>query len=292
MFLEWSAVADDLILVATDTRTWVHRPCLCPGTDPFCEPMTGRGSTRTTFRLLDGAVGLLQRAALKRPPAPPLTAERYVERLVAHYYTTHWSAWQLRRAATRFLEGNRPELARVAQSLARYEESHDLLAVRDLEALGYPSEYASRAPMSSQTGALLHFALRSLAGPHPVTIFGYGFALLRSARAVTAGYLREVQAVLPPGVNATRCIRAHSALAESTEHLDRLVETVAALPAEDRVRVVRAAYETAQLIFTIDEAPRPRAPRETPGSSRQRISLRHHVEEVDDPEEAALVANR
>jgi hypothetical protein len=253
--------------------------------------MTGRGSACTTVRLLDGAVGLSQRAALKRLPAL-LTTERYVERLVAHYYTTHWSAWQLRRAATRLLEGNRPELACVAESLARYEQRHELLAVRDLEVLGYPSEYASRAPMCSQTVALLHFALRSLAGPHPVTIFGYGFALLRAARAVTADYLREVQAVLPPGVNATRCIRAHSALVDSAEHLDRLVGAVASLPAEDRVRVVRAAYETAQLIFTVDDAPRPRPAREMPTASRRRVPAHPYVEETDNPEEAAALANR
>jgi hypothetical protein len=124
-----------------------------------------------------------------------------------------------------------------------------VLAVRDLEALGYPSEYASRAPMGECTIALLHYALRCLAGPHPVAVFGYGYALECAARAVTEAYLGAVAAVLPAGVNATRCLRAHSALGAENERGDQLAAGIAAMPAEDRCRVVRSAYETARMMF-------------------------------------------
>jgi len=286
MQLEWTQITTGLVLVSTDTRTWVHRPALCPGADPFAEPMTGRGYVTTTRGLLDGAVGLSQRTAAAREPGLPLTLTKYVERLVAHYYTTHWSAWQLRRAAGRFQEASRPELAELAERLARHEQCHDLLAVRDLEALGYPSEYASRSPMEPQTAALLHFALRCLAGPHPVTIFGYGYALRTTAGAVTADYLDAVQSLLPPGVNATRCLRAHSALAGASEHLDLLVEAIASLPAEDRTRVIRAAYETTRIMFAPEAALRSRS---APLASRLRAPRPRQFPECDEDEAIALV---
>lgn len=286
MQLEWTQIAAGLVLVSTDTRTWVHRPALCPGADPFAEAMTGRGYVATTRRLLDGAVGLSQRAAAAREPGLPLTLTKYAERLVAHYYTTHWSAWQLRRAASRFQEGSRPELAELAERLARHEQCHDLLAVRDLEALGYPSEYASRSPMEPQTAALLHFALRCLAGSHPVTIFGYGYALLRAAGAVTPDYLHAVQSLLPPGVNATRCLRAHSALAGSSEYLNGLIEATACLPAEDRTRVIGAAYETTRIMFAPEVIPRPRS---APLASRPRTPRAKQLPTCEDAEEAIVL---
>jgi hypothetical protein len=212
-------------------------------------PMTGCGSPATTQHLLDAAVAIPQRLALRRSPGSPLTREAYVERLVGHYYTTHWTEWQLRRAASRFSDAGRPELARLAETAAQQSRGHDLLAMRDLSALGYPSEYASRASMGSRTAALLHYALRCLAGPHPVAVFGYGYALERSARAVTEEYLHAVEALLPEGVDATRCLRAHSALGTGAERGERMAETIAFLPAEDRCRVVRAAYETARVMF-------------------------------------------
>lgn len=289
MFLEWTQITDELVLVATEARAWMHRPAQCVGADPFAEPMTGRGSTATTRRLLDGAVALSQRAVLARDPGPPLTREGYVERLVAHYYTTHWSAWQLRRAATRFQEGNRPELAQLAEGLARHEQCHDQLAIRDLEALGYPSEYASRAPMGAQTSALLQFALRCVGGAHPVMLFGYGYALQRAASAVTADYLRAVQSLLPPGVNATRCVRAHSALVGPSEHLERLVQGITDLPADDRARVIRAAYETTKLMFAPAAAARPRP---AASAARPRPGRILHVSEYDEAGEEMTLASR
>ena len=255
MLVEWTPISEELVLVATEVRTWVHRPGSCPGADPFATPMTGCGSPATTRRLLDAAVSLPQREALSRVPAGPLTREGYVERLVGHYYTTHWTEWQLRRAASRFADAGRAELARLAETAARQSRGRDLLAMRDLVALGYPTEYASRAPMGSRTAALLHYALRCLAGPHPVAVFGYGYALERSARAVTEEYLHAVAALLPAGVDATRCLRAHSALGTGTERGERMAEAIAFFPAEDRCRVVRAAYETARLMFSAEEAP-------------------------------------
>lgn len=289
MQLEWTHITAELVLVSTESRTWVHRPALCPGVDPFADPMTSRGSVCTTRRLLDGAVALSQRTVLAREPGPPLSLGEYVDRLVAHYYTTHWSAWQLRRAATRFQEGNRAELAELAETLARHEQCHDLLAVRDLEALGYPTEFASRAPMDPQTAALLHFALRCLAGAHPVTLFGYGYALLRAAGAVTADYLRVVQSLLPPGVNATRCLRAHSHLAGSSEYPASLVEAIASLPAEDRARIVRAAYETTKIMFTPVEVAQSRSAQL---ASRPRINPTRRVQECEQAEEDIILVGR
>lgn len=254
MLVEWTPISEELVLVATEARAWIHRPASCLGSDPFGMPMTGCGSPATTRRLLDAAVAIPQREALCRGSERPFTREDYVARLVGHYYTTHWTEWQLRRAASRFSEAGRPELARLAETAAQQSRGRDLLAMRDLVALGYPSEYASRAPMGARTAALLHYALRCLAGPYPVAIFGYGYALERGARAVTEEYLHAVQALLPTGVDATRCLRAHSALGTGAERGERMAEAVAFLPAEDRRRIVRAAYDAAHIMFAEGEA--------------------------------------
>jgi hypothetical protein len=57
-----------------------------------------------------------------------------------------------------------------------------------------------------------------------------------------------VQSLFPYGVDATRFLRSHSSLGSEVSHVEETIEFVASLPAEDRIRVVQATYETALLM--------------------------------------------
>ena len=57
-----------------------------------------------------------------------------------------------------------------------------------------------------------------------------------------------VQSLFPDGVDATRFLRSHSSLGSEVSHVEETIEFVASLPAEDRISVVQATYETALLM--------------------------------------------
>ncbi len=86
-------------------------------------------------------------------------------------------------------------------------------------------------------------------GDTPVACLGYAYALERPASLLEASYVEAVEKLLPATVDATRCLRWHSSLGEEAGHVDALLGVIAALPAPDRATVVRAAYETAQILF-------------------------------------------
>jgi hypothetical protein len=77
---------------------------------------------------------------------------------------------------------------------------------------------------------------------------GYSYALERNALFVGKRYIEAVQALCPPGVDATRCLRVHSGTGADTSHVTEMVEFIARLPAEDRLTVVRVVYETMKII--------------------------------------------
>ena len=75
-------------------------------------------------------------------------------------------------------------------------------------------------------------------------------ALERLATSMDGDYVAKVEALIPKGVRATRCLRLHSGIGTDVDHVEDAVVITAGQPAEDRARIVRAAYETARIIFT------------------------------------------
>ena len=57
-----------------------------------------------------------------------------------------------------------------------------------------------------------------------------------------------MQSLFPEGLDATRFLRSHSSLGSEVSHVEETIEFVASLPAEDRISVVQATYETALLM--------------------------------------------
>jgi hypothetical protein len=57
-----------------------------------------------------------------------------------------------------------------------------------------------------------------------------------------------VKSLFPHRIDATRFLRSHSSLGSEVSHVQETIEFVSGLPANDRVRIVQATYETALLM--------------------------------------------
>jgi hypothetical protein len=239
--VEWVSVAPDRVVVATSAGAWHHR--LRPG-DPweaFAEPMTGPGTPETTRNLLDGALASAGRRS--GPLVAPQGVDAWVGRLISLYHTTHPTPGQMRVAASRFAAAGREPLASWAREKVVDEHGHDRLALRDLEALGYDAAALVGALVPRRAAALVAMLDAYVRAPDPIGCLGYAYALERLAAERTEAYVSAVQASLP--VDATRCLRVHSAAGSDVSHVDDLVAAVAGCSAPERVAVAVAVHATA-----------------------------------------------
>jgi hypothetical protein len=248
--LEWAAIAEDRVVIATADRISLHRPSPM---SPFNAPMRGPGSPLTTRQLLDGAFEVGRAVAgenhvTETDAPPPVTLARWVERLCADYQTTRATPPLMAEAAERFDHAGRRALARWAASKVEDERGHDELALRDLRALGLDAAGIVEALRPRWAIALVEYFTRAVRVADPICCVGYAYALEGSALAVTAATLRRIEAALPHGVHATRCIRVHSALGGDARHADQLVAMVSRLRASERASVAGACYETSLIL--------------------------------------------
>ena len=157
---EWVKVTDDISIIARESgEVWFHTPS---GTkeiaDPFAMPMTGVGSAGSTVGLLDGAINLGFVGIEKRLARPEPTVAAYIVALVGAYHTSVDTPRNLRRAASRFNELGRPEVAAYLEERAREETGHDRLALKDLACAGC----AGRAPRCQLHSGRHQAALQTL----------------------------------------------------------------------------------------------------------------------------------
>jgi len=242
--MEWVALGHHIV-VATPDRSWL---CARSPAGPWARPMTGPGSAATTRMLLDGAARAGW-AAARRSPEPPFSVPRWVRRLAGFYQTTHATPPLMREAAARFRAAGRASLADWAETKAREESGHDELVLRDLRALGYDAEATVAALVPAIPAALVAYFERHARAADPVGCVGYAYALERLALEVDEGYVARVEAALPAGVRATRCLRVHSASGSDRRHVEETVALVASLSAEERTAIARACYEAAVICY-------------------------------------------
>lgn len=252
--MEWAEVAPGRVVVATADRVWVHVPVFQGQPDLFALPMDGAGSVETTRRLLDGAIGAAGRDAPRVTVRPSLTPARWAWRLAGYYRTTHATPRLMAVAAERFAAAGREALAAWARDKVQDEAGHDRLALRDLDALGYDSDRVVDDVAPPTAEALVRYfeacVLGNGDGDDLVGCVGYAYALERLALERGPADIAAVEAILPPGVMATRCLRVHSATGSDAGHVEDTVRLVAGLSAPERVRVARACYETAAIYCT------------------------------------------
>lgn len=255
--MEWATVSSGKTVVATDDRAWLHDSAggFAGVSSPFARPMSGHGSPATTRRLLDGALSAARVAVPSSGARPKLTFHRWVFRLAGFYHTTHATPRLMAEAARRFAMAGRMELSHYAERKVIDEGGHDRLALLDLRDLGLPAERVVARLVPPAASALVAYFERAVQQADPIGSLGYAYALERMAATTSPDYTRAVNAVLPPGVNATRCLRVHSGDGTDADHVEDLVDVVARSSAEERSRVAVAVYETGQILMRQDAEP-------------------------------------
>jgi pyrroloquinoline quinone (PQQ) biosynthesis protein C len=119
--------------------------------------------------------------------------------------------------------------------------------------LGYDAEAVVEALVPSSATALVDYFIRSVQTPDPIACVGYSYAMERLALAVSEKHIQTVEALLPSGTCATRCLRVHSGVGADVEHVEETIKLVAALTSEERTRIAIACYETALLSLSLPQ---------------------------------------
>jgi hypothetical protein len=247
---EWVNVTGDISIIARESgEVWFHTPSgTKENVDLFATPMTGVGSAGSTVGLLDGAINLGFAGIEKRLARPDPTLVGYIVALVGAYHTSVDTPRNLRRAAGRFNELGRPEVAAYLEERAREETGHDRLALKDLRALGVPGERLVASFIPEGIKPLCKRFDDLCVQDYPIGCVGYSYCLERIAALKQQADVDKVQAMCPDGVDATRFLRSHSSLGSEATHVEDTIKFVASLPANDRIRVVHETYESALIL--------------------------------------------
>lgn len=247
---EWASVAGDKLIIARESgEVWIGS---LNGVDedvfPFAKPMTCAGALGSTVGLLDGAIGLgFEGKDSRRESATP-TLTGYAYALVGAYHTSVNTPRNLLRAADRFRELGRIEVAEYLEKRAREETGHDRLALKDLDALGMPGERIVANLMPDDIEPLCARFDELCVQEYPIGCVGYSYCLERIAALKQKSDVDAVKVICPDGVDATRFLRSHSSLGSEATHVTDTIEFVASLPADDRIKVVQETYETALIM--------------------------------------------
>jgi len=280
---EWVHVAGETAIIARESgEVWFHA---LDGREadaaPFVERMTGEGTPVSSTGLLDGAISLAFEQTDRRfeqadsqPPAQGPNLLRYIYALAGAYHTAKDTPRNLLRAAKYFKEIGRPEVTAYLEMRAREEAGHERLALKDLRTLGLPAERIVANLMPAGIKPLCDLFERFCYKDYPIECVGFSYCSERIAALKPKAEIDAMQSMFRAGVDATRFLRSHSSLGSEVSHVEETIEFVASLPAEDRLSVVQATYETALLM----------------ASGRQLESSRSEVEIREELEEAAGAA--
>jgi pyrroloquinoline quinone (PQQ) biosynthesis protein C len=246
---EWVDVNGGVSIIARESgEVWFYTPDDDKDTGPFATPMTGAGAAGSTVGLLDGAINLGFARIRENLAAPTPSLVGYVVALIGAYHTSVDTPRNLMRAAGRFEELGRPEVAAYLEERAREETGHDRLALKDLRALGMPAERLVANFIPEGLKPLCKRFDDLCAEDYPIGSIGYSYCLERIAALKQEGDIAKVKALCPDGVDATRFLRSHSSLGSEVMHVEETITFVASLPADDRIKVVRETYESAGIM--------------------------------------------
>ena len=246
--VEWAQIAPGKVVVATVDRAWLYKPC--SNDDRFAQPMIGAGSFATTRKLLDTAIASAKYAVKSDTRPPALTTNRWVWRLAGAYHMTNPVPNLMKNAAKGFAANNRFDLEQWALEKAKEETGHDLLALKDIQSLGYKSEAVVKILVPPAAVVLMDYFSRSVKDEDPIDCVGYTYTMERLSLGIGEDYIQKVEELIPSGINATRCLRVHSSVGADADHVDENVSMIARLTPSERSRVARACYETALMCFS------------------------------------------
>jgi hypothetical protein len=199
---------------------------------------------------LDGAIVFAWNTVKSNRRPPALTRTRWTWGLAASYHLCHSTSQLMEEAAQIFAASGRQRLAQWAAQKAREERGHDQLALLDLESMGYKASEVVRTFYPPSAKALVDYFTQSVQASDPIRCVGYTYAIERLGLVNKQEFIKKVEALLPPNVNATRCLRVHSSVGAEVKHVEDAVEMLAGLTVEELTQVGIACYETALLCFS------------------------------------------
>ncbi|MBE9017619.1 hypothetical protein IQ272_16015 [Chroococcidiopsidales cyanobacterium LEGE 13417] len=240
----------DAAVVKTAKRTWAHQPSSANKGIIFTEKSVDASNKAKTQKQLDGAIALAWSQVKTRRRPPALTRARWVWRLAGSYHLCHTPPRLMETVAWRFASAGRMVLAQWAAQKASEEVGHDRLALLDIQSMGYKAEAVVKELVPPAAATLVDYLTRSVQARDPIGCVGYSYTVERLAMGIKEDYIRKVEALLPPGTRATRCLRVHSGVGHDVEHVNETVDMIAGLTSDERVQVARACYETALLCFS------------------------------------------
>jgi hypothetical protein len=248
--VEWVKVTDEISIIARESgEVWFRNRSGTKGCpDPFDAPMQGAGSLGSTIGLLDGAINLAFSRIESSLARPQPSLAGYIVALVGAYHTSVDTPRNLRRAASRFEQLGRPEVAVYLEQRAREETGHDRLALKDLRALGVPGERLVANFIPEGIKPLCRRFDELCAEDYPIGSIGYSYCLERIAALKEKDDIETVRGLCPSGADATRFLRSHSGLGSEAAHVDETIGFVASLPADDRIKIVQETYQSALIM--------------------------------------------
>lgn len=256
---EWVALTPQTsIVIQTNGRFSIYRARALEFGSIFQDSRLAEPGTSTGTRLLlSGALA----AGLQRTAQPDVNLAtsllQVIYRLCGRYQTTYATPRVFQHVAITFRGRGLSSLADFIEQKVMEETGHDQLVLKDLTALGLPAEQLVHAIRPATGVALVNYLQQLAEMAHPVGILGYAYALERAALFVNQHHIDATQALCPPGVNATRGMRVHSAVGSDSGHVAALVDFVATLSAEERISIAQAIYQTGRIMSAAypDEPP-------------------------------------
>jgi len=236
-------------MVETANNTWFHQSNPVENSDSFTQKTIDADTLVQTRKLLDQAIVQAYYAVKSERRPPDRTCIRWVWRLAGAYHSSRHTSPLMEKAAQNFAALGRQDLAQWALKKAREEAGHDRIALLDIQSMGYDAEAVVQALVPSTIRDYVNYFTQLVEMTNPIDCIGLCYASERLGTFIGEEYIQSVEALLPPGINATRWLRVHSSVGSEVNHVDDIVEIVAQLSAEERTRVTRACYETALLRF-------------------------------------------
>jgi hypothetical protein len=205
--------------------------------------------------------GVFSAAWLSRLPGQALqrqaqySLQRYIYSLASSYLTTQATPPVMLRLAERLRALGQSDWARFCEAMSRDELGHDDELVKDLQSLGIDATAFLSEVRPPNAVALVAYFNRLVDGNDPIAAVGYAYALQRSSLLLNERVVARIEALIPPGVIATRSLRIHSAVGANATHVRETEDFISTLPPAARRTVALAVFETIRIMRSEDDFP-------------------------------------
>ena len=209
-FVECASVAPGVILIAMRSGNFIvtsRSPISADG--PFLTSLR-EPSVSSTRALLNAAmfVEINERKDDGTLWQQELTLPRVILNLISSYHTTHATVPTLRVAVNRFRDGTVKACEFSGAENSRGNGARPA-GIEDIRVLGLPAKRLVEFIRPSMAEELVDYFKAAAHADDPIGVVGYSYAV-RTQRVVhRTVHIKAAQAVCPPGIDATRCLRVH-----------------------------------------------------------------------------------